>query len=108
MAVKTRDELLGYLNTLTGESTDDSTLEMIQDFTDTLDNYETNAQVDWQQKFQENDAQWRKKYRDRFFGNSDDDDEKDKPDPMHPPVDPRKPKKEETLMIDDLFTKVTK
>lgn len=108
MAVKTRDELLGYLNTLTSDSSDDSTLEIIQDFTDTLNNYETISQENWKQKYEENDAQWRKKYRDRFFGKSDDNDDENKPDPMHPPVDPRKPQREETIGIKDLFTPVTK
>lgn len=107
MAVKTKDELLSYLNTLTADSSDDSTLEMIQDFTDTLNNFESNSQVDWEQKYNENDAKWRKKYRDRFFGKNSEN-ETDDNDDMHPPIDPRKKQKEELIGINDLFTPVTK
>lgn len=71
MAVKTITEILESVNNVVGESADDETLAFIEDITDTLKDYDTRVQgdgVDWKKKYEENDAEWRTRYKDRFFG----------------------------------------
>ena len=68
MAIKTREELLKSLNTLIGDNSTDENLAILEDVTDTLKDYESKTadQTDWKTKYEQNDADWRKKYRDRF------------------------------------------
>lgn len=71
MAVLTREDYLERLNTLVGEDNSDEALQIIEDFTDTFDNLDTqndnNDNENWKQKYEELDATWRQKYRDRFM-----------------------------------------
>ena len=70
MAILTREDYLERLNTLVGEDNSDEALQIIEDFTDTFDNLGTqndNDNEDWKQKYEELDATWRQKYRDRFM-----------------------------------------
>ena len=69
MAIKSRDELLKSLNTLIGDNSTDENLAILEDVTDTLKDYEekTADQTEWKVKYEQNDADWRKKYRDRFM-----------------------------------------
>lgn len=71
MAVRSRDEILESLRARVGDSTDDDTLAFIEDVTDTLSDYETRVSdsTNWKEKYETNDAEWRQRYRDRFFGN---------------------------------------
>lgn len=68
MAIKSREELLKSLNTLIGDNSTDENLAILEDVTDTLKDYEakTADQTDWKTKYEQNDADWRKKYRERF------------------------------------------
>lgn len=80
MAVKTVTELMEQIRTQLGESTDDSVLTLIEDVSDTLNDYESRVSdsTDWRQRYEENDAQWRQRYKDRFFSvNNDEEDEED-------------------------------
>lgn len=69
MAIKSREELLKSLNTLIGDNSSDENLEILEDVTDTLKDYEekTAYQTDWKTKYEQNDADWRKKYKERFL-----------------------------------------
>lgn len=70
MAVKTREEILESFKTRLGENPDDESISFLEDFTDTLDDFEKRAKgdgTDWKSKYEENDANWRKKYTERFF-----------------------------------------
>lgn len=70
MAVKTREELLESIRARVGEQTDDETISFLEDVTDTLTDLETRANGDgenWEQRYKDNDAEWRKKYSERFF-----------------------------------------
>lgn len=68
MAIKSREELLKSLNTLIGDNSTDENIAILEDVTDTLKDYEakTADQTDWKTKYEQNDADWRKKYRERF------------------------------------------
>lgn len=91
MAVRTREELLEAVKNAIGDDTSDSAISLIEDLTDTLDN----GGQDWQKKYQENDAAWRKKYRDRFFGKASDEDKEEDGEP--------EAEKEKPLKYEDLF-----
>ena len=62
MAVRTREEILESIRNIVGDSTDDNTLQVLEDVTDTFTDFEnkTADQTDW-------DEGWRKKYAERFY-----------------------------------------
>lgn len=86
MAVKSKIEILEAINQIIGDSSDDASLSIIEDITDTYDDMQSRIDTngDWKTKYEENDADWRKKYKERFMsGGSDDDDfiEEQPPEP---------------------------
>ena len=76
MSVRTTTELMDLLRNRIGEDTSDEALTLIEDFNDTLTQLEGNESdgVDWKTKYEENDAQWRQRYKDRFFSKPAEDD----------------------------------
>ena len=97
MSVLTKEELQTKLKDFIGDRTDDDAIQFIEDVNDTYDDIVSkNDGEDWKTKYQENDAEWRKKYRDRFF--SGDGKAQEPKEPENEPED--NPKK-----IDDLFVK---
>lgn len=68
---RTKEELLDNLKTVLGENTSDEALSLIEDLTDSL----ATPEIDWEKKYNENDAMWRQKYRDRFYSDIPQDDE---------------------------------
>lgn len=84
MAVKTREEILAEIRARVGEQNDDETISFIEDITDTFSDLETRANgdgTDWKTKYEENDANWRKKYTERFYSSNPDDTPDDTPKP---------------------------
>ena len=67
MAVRTRDEIMNAIKARLGDDTSDDALAIIEDVNDTFSDYETRLGEDWKSKYDELDASWRKRYRDRFF-----------------------------------------
>lgn len=67
MAVRTRDEIMEAIKARLGDDTSDEALAIIEDVNDTFSDYETRSTDDWKTKYDELDANWRKRYRDRFF-----------------------------------------
>ena len=65
MAVVKIDELMKSIKTKIGDSTADEDLKLIEDVTDTFKELSENE--NWKTKFEENDKQWREKYKARFF-----------------------------------------
>lgn len=82
MAVKTRDEILESVRSRLGGDTSDEAIALVEDIADTLTDLDnrTKDSTDWKKKYEENDASWRAKYRDRFFSGGSDDDDDDKDD----------------------------
>lgn len=74
MAVKSKDEIMKAIKAKIGDDNSDETIALLEDITDTLNDYDTRTKEDteWKTKYEENDKEWRKKYTDRFFNNSDD------------------------------------
>lgn len=98
MAIKSIQEVIDSARALIGENTSDDALSFMDDLSDTLTDFETKTKdnTDWHEMYDQNDADWRKRYADRFNGKREDQDEDDSyelPDP---------PKK--TYL--DLFTEV--
>lgn len=65
MAVKSKEELMTAIRAKIGEDSDDETLTLVEDISDTLDSFAGGE--NWKTKYEENDKAWRQKYRDRFF-----------------------------------------
>jgi hypothetical protein len=72
MAVLSHDEFMNTVRGLAGDNADDNTLAMIENFTDTFNDLETRAKdtTDWKAKYEQNDNEWREKYKARFFEGS--------------------------------------
>lgn len=94
--VRGKDDLLNSLRERLGEQTDDVSLAILEDVSDTIDDYEkrTNDNTNWKEKYEENDAEWRQKYRDRFFNTGSED----------VPEDDDEPETSKPLRFEDLFT----
>ena len=94
MAIKTKAELLELVIERIGDDTSDEALAIIEDVTDTLDDYETRVADagDWKARYEQNDAEWRKKYKERFFAPTEEPEEPDEPEEV-----------EEKRTFEDLF-----
>lgn len=81
--VRTKEEILNLLKDILKDDTSDSALSLVEDLSDTLDsNVKTSDETDWKTKYEENDAQWRQRYRDRFFSKpAQEEEEPDEPVP---------------------------
>lgn len=89
MAVVERDVLIQRIASVLSDPESDDSLSLIEDVTDTL---EAGSSDDWKTKYEENDAAWRKRYKERFLK---------KPD-KEPEIEDDE--KEEKKTYDDLFT----
>lgn len=94
MAIKTKDELMAVLRERMGEGTDDDSLSLMEDISDTFTDLERRSanSREWETKYKENDAAWRQKYHDRFYAPS--------PEP-EPEPEPEAPKR--AMTYTDLF-----
>ena len=68
MAKLSKDELIEKVKKYVGDRTDDETIEIIEDISDSIDTSED----EWRQKFEENDKMWRDKYISRFLEKKED------------------------------------
>lgn len=93
MAIKTVEELIEAVKARVGEDNSDETIALLEDISDTFT--AQHDETDWKKKFEENDAEWRQKYKDRFSKKPDDEDE----DIDHPQEQERK-----STDYDSLFT----
>ena len=86
MAIRTRDEIMSQLQNIIGEDTSDETLTFIQDVSDTLgDNSSAQRISDLEKQLQDQDQDWRKRYRDAFFTGKPDEAIKDEEEDNPPP-----------------------
>lgn len=98
MAVKTRDEIMEAIRKRIGEDTSDEAIALLEDVTDTFTDYETRVadKTDWKAKYDEMDANWRKKYMDRFSGKTGDEIKEEQEEQIKDDSEPR--------TFDELFT----
>lgn len=89
MLQATRDAITNFL----GDRTDDEAIALLE----TIDN-EGVDEENWKQKYEDNDAEWRKKYTERF---------KEGKPPVPPTPEPKEPideeERQESLNLDDLL-----
>lgn len=85
MAIKSLEDILASARSIIGEDTSDDALAFMDDLSDTIEDFNTKTkdQTDWHEKYNENDAQWRKRYADRFNGKpvEEEDESYDLPEP---------------------------
>lgn len=71
MSVVSKESLLERIREITGveNSESDESISLLEDLSDTFE--DLSSQVvqagDYKKKYEENDAEWRKRYHDRFF-----------------------------------------
>lgn len=92
MAKLSKDELLEKVRTYVGDRTDDETLAIIEDISDSFDSSDVD---EWRQKFEENDKMWRDKYISRFFEKNE--------DGIEDPTDEKDDEEKEYKTFEDLF-----
>lgn len=69
MAIRSQEELRTALNGFLGETPSDEGLTLLEDLEDTLTSLTSDGSAaSWKQKYEDNDAAWRKRYRERFNG----------------------------------------
>lgn len=98
MAVRTREEILESIRSRIGEDTSDESISLLEDITDTMEDYETRVadKTDWKNKYDELDATWRRKYIERFSGKSGEDIKNEQEEQIKDDDEPR--------TFDELFT----
>lgn len=69
MAKLSKDELIDKVRKYVGDRTDDETIEIIEDISDSIDSSDAD---EWKQKYEENDKMWRDKYISRFVEKKED------------------------------------
>lgn len=86
MAVVSKEELTEKIKKMFSDNPTDDNISLLEDLTDTFDSLSANNSNDlsakleeakkknseWEQKYNDNDAMWRKKYIDRFNGKVED------------------------------------
>ena len=94
--VKTKDEIMEEIRAYIGDRSDDQTIALIENISDTIDDYA--AHGDYDEKLMAVEAEWRRKYIDRFMtgGEKKNEVEVEK-------TDDEKDKSEE-IKIEDLYT----
>lgn len=89
-----------------GENTSDDVVQMLEDISDTYKDFDDRSSAqngeDWEAKYKENDAMWRKKYTDAFFSGEPSPKDAVSITPPEPEVDPEDAKAD-SITIDDLF-----
>ena len=99
MAIKTKEELFDSIKGLLADDTSDASISLLEDVSDTLEDLTSRTDTEnWKQKYEDNDKEWRKRYRDRFFNTG----TEDVKTLTEPEVDKEEPKK--PVKYDDLFT----
>lgn len=71
--IRTKDELIKAVSEFIGENDADEAIAILEDVTDTLEDFEKRADgdgEDWKKKYEDNDKTWREKYRSRFVKSS--------------------------------------
>ena len=76
--IKTKDEIINMISARIGEDNSDEAIGLLEDITDTLNDYETRTadSTNWKEKYETNDEEWRNKYKVRFMSGDSSQDEK--------------------------------
>ena len=101
--IVSKEEILDSINKIAGEDSSDEVIKLLEDVSDTFDDYASKTGEDWKTKYEENDKAWREKYRARFMNEVVKDEviDGDNPDNYDEDVD----SPEEKKTFEDLFDK---
>lgn len=82
MAVVNKDTIMERLRENFNDNDSDDVLGLLEDVTDTLNDYQSRLEEngDWKERYEQNDREWRQKYKDRFFNNEPEQDPEPEPD----------------------------
>lgn len=100
MAVLSREDFFARMQERLGNDTSDSSIAFLEDMTDTYNDLEKRAcgdGVNWQKKYEENDAAWKAKYQHRFFSGG------GYSNTEISASEPEERDKAESITVDDLF-----
>ena len=88
MAVKTLEELLTGIREILPDDTSDEAIGLLEDVSDSFNEAAKNEENEnWKKRYEDNDREWRQKYRDRFFNTgSNDKDKQQAEEPEEKPV----------------------
>ena len=94
MAIKTKAEILERIKAKFDGDASDEALEIIEDISDTMDDYDAKVKdtTDWKAEAERIDSEWREKYKERFFSGPGEDGD-----------DPEPEFQEKRLTYEDLF-----
>lgn len=90
MAVVNKDTIMERLRENFNDNDSDDVLGLLEDVTDTLNDYQSRLEEngDWKERYEQNDREWRQKYKDRFFNNEPEPDPEPEPDKDPKPATP--------------------
>lgn len=94
--VKTKDEIMEEIRMYIGDRSDDQTIALIENISDTIDDYA--AHGDYDEKLMAVEAEWRRRYIDRFMNGGE-----NKSDVKVETTDAEEKDKSEEITIDDLY-----
>ena len=93
MAILNANEFYEAVHNFVGDRSDDDAIKFTENMLDTYNKaIDRSDQVDWEKKYHENDAAWRKKYMSRFRSAA-----------VVTVVDEENPEVKDEITIDDLF-----
>lgn len=95
--VKTKDEIMEEIRAYIGDRSDDQTIALVENISDTIDDYA--AHGDYDKKLMAVEAEWRRKYIDRFMNGGE-----NKPDVEVEKTEDDEKDKAEEIKIEDLYT----
>lgn len=108
MAVLEKAKLMEQIKELLKDNTSDEALAFVEDVSDTFDELHNKANgdgTDWKDKYEKNDAEWRQRYKDRFFSGASNGDDANQipPDPNTSP-EPDNDDTQKQYKFEDLFS----
>lgn len=99
-----REDFIKAISAIVGERTDDEAISFVENMTDTFDAFGDSEKdetiADLQKRLEETEQSWRKKYRDRFYSGTD---EEENPSNQLLEEDKDEMIEAEEITIDDLF-----
>lgn len=75
--VRSNEEIISMISQRIGEDNSDEAISLLEDISDTLNDYDarTKDATDWRKRYEDNDKEWRDKYKERFMSGDSNDDE---------------------------------
>ena len=67
--IRSKDELITMISQRIGEDNSDEAITLLEDISDTLTDFESKTadSTNWKEKYEENDKEWRDRYKERFM-----------------------------------------